>query len=153
MTRPDPMASQLLQINQFFAAPPARVFAYFADHDNFGRLWWPAHCRRLRTNPQGEASGIGSVREIRLMGVRFEETITALEPDAYIEYRVTRGGPFRHHIGRMRFVAVPEGTELDYTIAFDCPWPLLGNFVSGILHATWLRGVNRAMERIIGASP
>ncbi|EIT70014.1 MULTISPECIES: SRPBCC family protein [Hydrocarboniphaga] len=143
------MTQQLIQLQHFFALPRERVFAYFVQHDNFGRLWWPAQCRWIKAAPNGDANGVGSVREIRVGLVRFEETTTEITPDSTIEYRVTRGGPFKNHVGRMRFSEVPGGTQLDYDIAFDCRWPLFGNFVSGVMHAAWLRGVNRAVDRLM----
>ncbi len=145
------MAQQRIQLRHFFAAPRPRVFDYFAGHENFGRLWWPAQCRFLSPAPNGDPADVGSQREIRVGLVRFEETITRYKPHSDIEYRVTRGGPFRNHLGHMRFSDVPGGTQLDYDIAFDCRWPLLGDFVSGVMHAAWLRGVNRAVERLMSA--
>jgi uncharacterized protein YndB with AHSA1/START domain len=142
------MAQQNIKLQQFFAAPKSVVFRYFADHEHFGRLWWPARCRIVKLSSGGEPSGVGSVREMRVGTIRFEETITAFTPEDSIEYRVTRGGPFKNHVGYMQFVDVPGGTQLDYSIEFDSRWPLVGNLIAGILHAAWLRGVAGAVDRL-----
>jgi uncharacterized protein YndB with AHSA1/START domain len=145
------MPRQHLQFEQFFAAPRQQVFAFFADHERFGRAWWPARCRCLKTAAGDDANGLGSVREIAIAGVRFQETITAYQPSDLIEYRVTQGGPFKNHLGRMRFSDVPGGTLLHYTIEFDSRWPLAGNLVAGTLCATWHRGVPRVMDSLMAA--
>lgn len=142
------MAQQNIKLAQFFAAPRSIVFRYFADHEHFGRLWWPARCRVLKLAPNHEPSGVGSVREMRIGTIRFEETITAFVPEQCIEYRVTHGGPFKNHVGRMLFSEVPGGTQMEYSIEFDSRWPMLGNFVAGILHTAWLRGVAAAVDRL-----
>ncbi len=147
------MAQQCILIQHFFAAPRATVFRYFADHEQFGRLWRPARCRVLQLAPGSEPRGVGSVREIGVGPIRFDETITAFELDRVIEYRVTRGGPFRNHVGRMRFDDQPGGTQLDYRIEFDSRWPLLGNAVAAMMHQAWLRGVGHAIDRMTGARP
>jgi len=146
------MAQQNIKLQQFFAAPRVVVFRHFADHDNFGRLWWPARCKVLRRGETEEPGGIGSVREMRIGTIRFQETITAFDPPQRIEYRVTSGGPFKNHVGQMEFSEVPGGTQLDYQIEFDSRWPLVGNFVAGVLHTAWLRGVAVAVDRMAARS-
>jgi uncharacterized protein YndB with AHSA1/START domain len=104
------MAQQTVRFEQFFAAPRERVFAYFADHERFGRLW-PGRTRRVRDAADAaQPNGLGSVRETRAAGSAFEETITAFEPPARIEYRVTRGSPIKNHLGRLAFAEV-EGSR------------------------------------------
>lgn len=142
------MPQQQLRFEQFFAAPPERVFAYFADHERFGRLW-PGRTRRIRaaTDP-AEPNGLDSVREIRLWPVRFEETITGFTPGQMIEYRITRGAAIRKHRGCLRFESVAGGTKLAYEISFDCAVPLMGGVIAGILCASFRRGIHRVIEDI-----
>src|SRR6185503_4740817 len=119
-----PMPQQTVRFEQFFAAPRERVFAWFADHEKFGRIW-PGSTRRVQDSADGaNVNGLGSVREIRTAGQVFEETITAFEPPARIEYKVTKGSPIKNHRGEIRFTAVDGGTRLDYTIEFDPKIPL-----------------------------
>jgi uncharacterized protein YndB with AHSA1/START domain len=140
------MSQQTVRFEQFFAAPRERVFAYFADHEKFGRLW-PGRFRRLRQSADAaHPDGLGSVREIRAGGMRFEETITGFEPISSIEYRITRGGPIKNHVGRLRFTEVPGGTKLDYTIEFDPRLPLTGGLIASVLCTAFSRGVQRAVE-------
>lgn len=137
-------------MEQFFAAPREQVFAWFADHRNFGQLF-PGRMRPLRPGPDGNPDGLGSVREIRIGLLRLEETITRFEPPACIEYRVTRGWSVRNHLGRLRFESVPGGTQLEYSLEFDSRLPVSGNLLAGLLSKSWRGGVQRAMESITGA--
>lgn len=143
--------AQSVRFEQFFAAPRERVFAWFADHENFGRIF-PGSTRRIvDASDPADVNGLGSVREVRIGLVRLEETITRYEPPACIEYRVTRGWPVRNHLGRLGFESVAGGTQLEYTITFESRIPFAGNLVAGSLCASWRRGVARAVESISGS--
>lgn len=140
------MPQQRVRFEQFFAAPRARVFEYFADHERFGRIW-PGTFRRTQVSADPvNPNGLGSVREIRTAGLAFEETITGFEPPSGIEYRITRGGPLKNHVGRLEFSDVPGGTKLLYTIEFDPRIPLTGGLLASVLCASWQRGVSRAID-------
>jgi uncharacterized protein YndB with AHSA1/START domain len=145
------MAQQTVRFEQFFAAPRDRVFAYFADHEKFGRLW-TGRTRRIHDASGADINGLGSVREIRSGGMAFEETITAFEPPALIEYRITKGSPVKNHRGRLRFAEVGGGTKLDYTIEFDPKIPLTGGLIASVLCTSFHRGVQRAVEDLAAAT-
>jgi len=144
------MPQQTVRFEQFFATPRAQVFAWFADHEKFGRIW-PGRTRRIQASADpANPNGLGSVREVRSGGLTFQETITAFDAPARIEYRVTQGGPIRNHLGRMLFTEVSGGTKLDYTIEFDPRIPLTGGLIASVLCASWHRGVQRAVEDLAG---
>lgn len=146
------MPQQHLRFEPFIAAPREQVFAYFADHERFGRLW-PGRTRRiLDAADPAQPNGLGSVREVQLWLARLEETITAFVPGELIEYRLTRGGALRNHKGSLRFESVPGGTKLVYDIEFDGRLPLVGGLVAGYLCASFRRGIFRVVEEITGAS-
>ena len=140
------MPQQTVRFEQFFAAPREKVFAWFADHEKFGRIW-PGRTRRVQASADAaEPNGLGSVRQVSSGGTRFEETITVFDPPARIEYQVTRGGPIKNHIGRMVFSDTEGGTRLDYTIDFDPKIPFTGGLIASVLCAAWHRGVHKAVE-------
>jgi len=146
------MPQQTVRFEQFFAAPRDKVFAWFADHEKFGRIW-PGSTRRVQDSADGaNVNGLGSVREIRSAGQVFEETITAFEPPERIEYKVTKGSPIKNHRGEIRFTAVEGGTRLDYTIEFDPKIPLTGGLIASIVCAQWHRGVAKAVADIARAA-
>ena len=140
------MPQQTVRFEQFFAAPRDRVFAWFADHEKFGRIW-PGKTRRIHESADPrEPNGLGSIREIRSGGLVFEETITGFDVPERIEYRITKGGPIKNHRGLLLFSAVEGGTKLDYTIEFDPKVPLTGGLIASVLCTSWHRGVSRAVE-------
>lgn len=146
------MALQQIRFEQFFAAPRAAVFAFMADHESFGRLW-PGRTRRLRTSEDpAQPNGVGSVREIRVGPMSFEETVTVFEPDSRIEYRVTRGGNLRSHLGVIRFESVPGGTRMDYTIEFEPRMPVFGNLIAAYLCQGYRRRIHGVVEDISHAA-
>lgn len=144
-------SEQSVRFEQFFAAPREQVFAWFSHPENVGQLF-PGRMRRLRpADDPGHPDGAGSVREVRMGPVRLEETITRYEPPVFIEYRVTHGWAIRHHVGCLRFEAVPGGTRLEYVIRFQSRVPFAGSLVAGALCASWRRGVQRAVDAIAAA--
>lgn len=122
------MSEHRIALHAEIAAPVATVFAAFADHETFGKLW-PGTTRRIRqgnTHPNGE----GSVRHVRSGLVSLEETTTIYQPDELLEYRITRGTPLREHYGRLQFHSTSDGTQVDYEIYFRCPIPVLGKLIA-----------------------
>jgi uncharacterized protein YndB with AHSA1/START domain len=142
------MPQQSVRFEQFFAAPREKVFAWFSDHEKFGRIF-PGRTRRIRTATEGDdPNGLGSARRVGAWPMTFEETITGFRAPDLIEYRVTRGGPVRNHQGRMRFESVAGGTGLEYVIEFDPRIPFTGGLIAGLLCGAWRHGVQKAIEDI-----
>lgn len=140
------MPQQTVRFEQFFAAPREKVFAWFADHEKFGTIW-PGRTRRIQESADPrEPNGLGSVRQIASGGMVFEETITAFDAPARIEYRITRGGPIKNHRGELVFTEVDGGTKLSYVIEFDPKVPLTGGLIASVLCTSFHRGIPRAVE-------
>jgi uncharacterized protein YndB with AHSA1/START domain len=145
------VAKVQVRFEQYFAAPRAKVFEWFADHEKFGEVW-PGRFRRIQDAPQGKnPNGLGSVREIRQGLLKFEETIVKFQPNSVIEYAVTRGGPVKNHLGRLVFSDADGGTQLEYTISFDPRVPFTGWLIARILSGGWCSGINHAVRDIAGA--
>ena len=141
------MGQQQVVFEEFFAAPRAKVFAFFADHEKFGTRFG-GKFRRIKDAPGADPNGLGSVRLIPGPGPSFEETIVTYSPPGLIEYQVTRGSPIKNHIGRIEFHEATGGTKLRYTISFEPRIPMTGGLIAGIIRATWCKGLPRAMEQI-----
>jgi uncharacterized protein YndB with AHSA1/START domain len=123
------------------------VFAYFADHERFGRIW-PGRTQRIVAAAGVDPNGLGSVRKVSVPFGSIEETITAFEPPRLIEYRVTRGDRVRNHLGRLEFESVPGGTTLHYSIEFDARPAFIGGLLTAWLCTSFRRGIHRAIEDI-----
>lgn len=142
------MSAQTIRFEQFFAAPRETVFAWFAQHENVGRLFY-CHAVRIRDSEVGpDINGVGSARRVRHGLFQLEQTITRFEPPALIEYHGTARWPIGAQVGRLHFEAVPGGTQLEYDIEFDGRMPLSGSLLSGLLCGAWRRGVQRAVEAV-----
>lgn len=140
------MAEQTVRFEQFFTAPREAVFAWFAQHENVGRLFY-CDVRRIRDSDAGQdINGVGSVRRVRHGLIRLEQTVTRFEPPELIEYRGAPSWPIGTQLGRLRFEAVPGGTRLEYSIEFESRLPFSGGVLTSLLSKTWLRGVQRAVE-------
>lgn len=143
------MARQSIRFEQFFAAPREKVFAYFSDHERFGRIW-PGRTRRVTAATDADPNGLGSVREMQTPLGTVEETITGYDPPCHLEYRAS-SPRVSNHLGVMDFEEVAGGTRLVYTIEFDFRPAFLGGVAAGYVCASFRRGVHRAIDEISAA--
>ncbi len=140
---------QTLHFQQDFAAPPEKVFAHLAEHENLNTIFAPMKVERV-SDGDSERNGVGTVRRLSLFGaLPFEETTTGVVPNERIEYRITKGSPLRHHFGVMRFEPLPDGgTHLDYTITFDAAVPGVAQLVGVILKRSVTDGLAKSAVEI-----
>jgi hypothetical protein len=144
------VARHQVRFEQYFATPRAKVFGWFADHANFGKVWGGRFTRIKDATQGSDPNGHGSVREIRNGLLKFEETIVKFQAPTVIEYAVTRGSPIKNHLGRLVFSDADDGTQLVYTIEFEPRIPFTGWLIARILSAGWRNGVPRAVKDIAG---
>lgn len=123
--------------------PVSRVFVELGDHENLGRILGAPMTRVVDGTGAGGKNGVGSVRRVGPPVVGFEETVTACETDALIEYRVSKGGPIKNHLGRMVFSATPNGSHLHYVITFEPKVPGTGPFLKKLLGGAAQAGLRR----------
>lgn len=136
------MSQHSVRFTETFAAPPAKVFPYFASHETFGAMaGGPAAAklrfiRRIRIGENlKQPDGQGSVRRIGYGPLGFEETVRKSEPGKLIEYYISRGSPLKNHLGRIEFHADAEGTRVDYLITFEPKVPGTAGVLKGVLKA------------------
>ena len=139
-----------INIKQQFPQDIETVFSALSDHERFGEIIG-AKIERIAVSQSEYQNGIGSVRLIRPTGAgAFEETVTRFEPNAIIEYRVTKGSPIKDHLGRLEFRCNERGhTELDYTIWFrpKTPIPGWGSLLSWIIRNPIRKGLAQFAEQ------
>lgn len=140
------MALQTVRFEEFFAAPRETVFAWFAQHENVGRLFYCSSVKIREAQDGADVNGVGSTRRVRHGPLRLDQTITRFEPPRLIEYRGAARWPIGEQRGRLQFEAVPGGTQLAYDIEFDSRLPGSGGVLSSLLASTWRRGIQRAVE-------
>lgn len=133
-----------VHIERDFGLPVERVFAYLAEHENLEALFG-AKVTRLNDGTDGTRNGVGSARALKIGPLpAFTETVTEVEPDSLIRYRITKGSPLRDHEGVMRFTALDGGrSRLDYTIVFRGVVPVLGKLVAAGLDRNIRAGLGK----------
>jgi uncharacterized protein YndB with AHSA1/START domain len=137
-----------VHVTHDFSAPPERVYAYLAEHENLSALFG-IRVERVRDG-ETERNGVGSCRRLSFFGaLPFEETVTEVVPNERIVYRITRGSPMRGHEGVMAFSPTAGGgTHLDYRIKLGSVVPGLALAISRVLTGRIAGGL-RKLDREI----
>lgn len=145
-------AKQRLHIRLYFPIKAAQLFEQLADHQRLGQLTG-GEIRPLRPGEDGNANGLGSVRQIKKpLAAPFEETITLFEPNKRIEYQISKGSPLKDHWGCICLTESEEGTWLDYQIHFTpkIPLPGLGWLMKLIIKAPIAKGLQEYADQLAG---
>jgi uncharacterized protein YndB with AHSA1/START domain len=131
---------QRVDITHDFPLPVERVYAHLAEHENLEPLFG-AKVSRVRDGDTSR-NGEGSVRRLRVAPLPpFEETVTKAVPNEVIEYRITKGGILRDHVGTMRFSSTDTGSRLHYVIEFGAVAPGLDRVVKKSLERSIPKGL------------
>lgn len=136
---------QSLEVVHDSPLPPSRVYAVLSEHERLGSLLG-ATVTRVRDG-RTSRDGAGSARSVRVWPLpAFEEEVVATEPDASIDYRISRGSPLRGHRGRVALAPLGTGCRVTWTVSFDTAVPLLGPLIRLGLRDRLAAGL-RAMDR------
>lgn len=143
------MPSQLVKLHCLINTDPEKVFDFFCDHESFGRIW-PGKTTRIReSNNPDNPNDVGSIRQICLGPMCFEETQITCERPSLIEYTVTKGSPIKNHKGRIQIKpGTNGGTEIDYSIEFDPRIPCTGGLIARNLYKDWARGIPPIIQEL-----
>tara|TARA_R110001592_G_scaffold362933_1_gene678918 strand:- start:8814 stop:9242 length:429 start_codon:yes stop_codon:yes gene_type:complete len=136
------MAIQTITINQAFDAPVKKVFSTLSDHEKFGKICGIDMERVV--DGGAHLNGLGSIREIKI-GVlpSFQETIIKFIENERIEYKITKGGPIKNHLGILVFSEFKGKTQLKYTIELESKIPL----TTGLIKAVLGFGIKNGLKR------
>jgi uncharacterized protein YndB with AHSA1/START domain len=139
---------QQVLVERDFTQPAERIFAYLSEHENLDVIF-PMRVERVRDGENGERNGVGSVRRLSFRGLLpCEETVTAVEPDRRIEYRITKGTPLRGHRGEMLFSEREGGgSHLRYEIVFGAAVPGVDRVVAASLRRSIARGLEKVAKK------
>jgi hypothetical protein len=132
-----------------FPNSPAETFAKLTDYEKF--FGGPGISCKVTRPGAGDRNGLGAVREIYALGMRFAEEITAWDAPHSYEYRVRECTlPADHQMGRMTFTAKDGGTEVVWLTLFAIPVPIVGALLSQ-LAAPVFKSTFRRLLRQAGA--
>lgn len=135
------MAHHTVEVSHASARSVEELFAALADHERLHHVFG-VPVRRVRDG-EGTPNGVGSVRRMGVGPIRLEETVTALDPQRSIEYRITRGaGPVRNHRGKLEFASVGTGSRVTWTIDYDT-FPIVGSALQTVLSRVLKRGLGK----------
>lgn len=136
---------QTIHIRQWFRARPEEIFERFCHHDGLGDIW-PGRIRRIHPGLD-QPDGVGSVREVKLPGLRFREQVTEYRPPALIAYHLVSGLPLvTHHFAVMRFRGEGVGTILDYRIELDARF-MAAPLIAQVMEEALKPGIRRLAAR------
>lgn len=137
------MSSHEIVVSQQSSRSLDDLFGILSDHNRLTSVLG-VPVKRIKDG-QADINGVGSVRRLGPPILGVEETVTAVEPNKRIEYKITRnGGPIRNHAGRLDFAETDSGSSVTWTIRFDAPLPVLGQGVATVLE----QGVKLGLRRL-----
>lgn len=112
-----------ISVERVVAAPPADVFEWLADAENYTHSRFVVSVR-WRNHGRDAAYGTGAVRELTWVFGRFRERVTEYDPPREFAYLVERSiPPVRHEGGRLTFTEVPGGTLVRWTTTVEMRVP------------------------------
>jgi uncharacterized protein YndB with AHSA1/START domain len=138
-----------IELEQYIAAPPSRVWPVLCDHEGMPR-WMPVREVVRRRPGSPEPNGVGAVRTIRGMGLVVEEQITGWKAGERFEYVLTEGAPLRDYVGEMVLEPVENGTLVRWCVRFRPLIPGTGALIERLVRAGLARGLSR-LKRLIEA--
>jgi len=116
-------------LKAYIHAPVEQVWEAISDHEGYTRFKGIDLAKLVKEGAE-ERNGVGAVREVHGMGVKFVEHIVTYEPPRLLEYRVVRcNRPIEHEIGRVELIPRGEGTEIHWVSRFRMKIPLIGNWL------------------------
>jgi uncharacterized protein YndB with AHSA1/START domain len=143
-----------LSVARTIPAPIEEVFDAYTDHEALARVPGVRSCRVTRPG-KGERNGLGAIRELDCGLLRLREEIVAFERPHLMEYRVLASRPpATHRLGRVEFLAIPEGTVVIWATVFGLRIPAIGNLLTpafALLFAVSFRLVLADVERRVTA--
>ena len=117
---------QRVEVQQLIAAPIETVWDRYTDHVSWTD--W-AGLGRVRLAREGvpAPNGVGCVREISSLGLKFYEEVLSFDRPQRMTYRIVRGAvPIRDHQGEVVFEPHGAGTLVTWRCQFNSRIPGLG---------------------------
>lgn len=149
-----PRAPQVVKVSARLAAPPARVFAAFADAEGWPR-WFPLMTEARYVDPAGGGVGRERVVKLRTLGTFRERFLAWDEPGRFAFTVIATSSPMLARFAEdYRLTADGTGTRFDWTLGVELRG--VAKLGAPALRAIMRRLVRRGARRLdarLGASP
>lgn len=114
-----------IDVKQIINATPLQIRDVMLEHEQLNRFF-NAEFMLVRKQKEGEIKGgKGAIRQISMMGVKFEEEILIADIN-HISYQIIGNKPVSEHRGNIHFSQVDNTTspktEINYKIRCKAPW-------------------------------
>jgi hypothetical protein len=125
-----------INLKQKVAAKPSQVMGILLEHNQLNRFF-NADFQLINKQNEGEiAGGKGAVRQVSMLGVKFEERIISADNE-HISYQIVGNKPVADHRGDIYFcedsTTTMPMTDVTYKISCISPWwlpsAILGFFI------------------------
>jgi len=108
-----------VHVERTIAASPERVFDWLADPAS---LTAAPLIVRAGWAKGSSGPGVGALREVRGVGMRFREKITAYDPPRSYSYLIVHSFPAsKHEGGTLTFTPSGDGTRVDWVTTYTVP--------------------------------
>jgi uncharacterized protein YndB with AHSA1/START domain len=131
----EPARTRHLHVEATYAVQAETLWPWVTDPEKLSA--WNAVEISSVSAVEGDVSGVGAVREVRVpvgpFHTRNLETVLAVDAPWLFVYSVTRGGGLRYHRGEIRLVPEGDSTRLSWDIWFSSKVPGMGLVTERIL--------------------
>lgn len=139
-------------IERNFPAPIEQVFALLAQHATYNQAFAPVQVERVKDSTDAQhPDGLGSIRRLGFGPIKpLQEQITLFEMDHCIEYTIIRNPLVKHHLGRLDFQSLENGsTQVTYRIELQLRVPALSKIVLAQLNQAIKLGFSKLSRSLV----
>lgn len=140
------MSQQEVVLFEEFAASPERVWSAITDHEGMSK-WTGADVKIVA---RGDEHGVGTVRRVKVGGIRIDEEVVYADAPRRLVYRIVRGLPVSFHRGEILVEPRGDKTEVTWKILLRSSVPGLVRGSAMVLGPALKRGLGE-LKGLIGA--
>lgn len=140
------MSQEEIVLFEEFRASPERVWSALTDHEGMSK-WTGAD---VKVVARGDESGVGTVRRIKMGGLRIDEEVVYADAPRRLVYRIVRGLPVSFHRGEILVEPHGDKTEVTWKILLRSGVPGLVRGSAMVLKPALTRGLSE-LKGLIGA--
>ena len=128
-------------------ATPLKIRELLLEHEQLNRFF-DARFKLIREQDEEEVKGgKGAIRQITMMGVKFEEKIISADEN-HISYEIIGSKPVSEHRGNILFSpGKNSSTEVNYNICCKAPWWIPSFILSFFIKKDVKQALNKLADK------